>query len=299
MDRLREMELFVAVVEAGGLASGGRSFGMSAPAVSRGIASLEERLGVRLLHRTTRRIGLTDAGARYLESIRRLLEDLRAAERDAAGEAGAPRGHLTVTASVTFGRTALAPVLRSFLAAYPDVTLSVPLLDRVVNLVEEGIDVAVRIGDLSDSSMVARRVGEIRRILVASPAYLAQRGVPQRPADLRDHAVVAFTGLMPHREWRHIVNGASRAVSVMPRLEINDALTCIDAARHDEGITIALSYMVAGELRAGTLVPVLEEFAPPAAPIHLVHPAARLVAPKLRAFLDHAGPELQRCLRGI
>ena len=299
MDRLREIEIFVAVVEAGGLASGGRRFGMSAPAVSRGLASLEQRLGVRLLHRTTRRISLTEAGARYLDATRRLLEDLRAAEQDAAGEAEAPRGHLNITASVTFGRTALAPVLRSFLAAYPEITISALLLDRVGNLVEEGIDVAVRIGDLADSSMVARRVGEIRRILVAAPEYLSQRGLPQRPADLRDHAVIAFSGLMPHGEWRHVVNGTGRSQTVTPRLEINDAMTCIDAARQSEGITIALSYMVADDLRAGTLVPVLDAFTPPAVPIHLVHPASRLVAPKLRAFLDHAAPSLQKALRNL
>lgn len=299
MDRLREMELFVAVVEAGSLARGGRDVGMSAPAASRGLASLEERLGVRLLHRTTRRISLTDAGARYLEAIRRVLDDLSAAERDAAGEAEAPRGHLNITASVTFGRTALAPVLRSFLAAYPDITASVLLLDRVVHLVEEGIDVAVRIGELVDSSMMARRVGEIRRVLVASPAYLARCGVPLRPADLHDHTVIAFTGLMPHREWRHVVNGAGRSLSLQPRLEINDALTCIDAAMQDEGITIALSYMVADALREGTLVPVLQDCTPPAVPVHLVHPGTRIIAPKLRVFLDHTGPRLQKRLREL
>ncbi len=299
MDRLREMELFVAVVDAGGLANGGRRLGMSAPAVSRGLASLEERLGVRLLQRTTRSISLTDAGARYLESTRRLLEELSLAEQDAAGEAEAPRGHLNITASVAFGRTALPPVLRSFLAAYPDITASVLLLDRIVHLVEEGVDIAVRIGELADSSMVARRVGNVRRMLFASPAYLTRRGIPQRPVDLRNHDVIAFTGLMPQREWRHVVNGASRAVTVRPRLEINDAMTCIDAASQGEGITIALTYMVADALRAGTLVPVLEAFAPPAVPVHLVHSDARLTAPKLRAFLDHAAPRLQRQLRAL
>ena len=292
MDRLREMEVFVAVVEAGSFVGAATSLGTSPPAVTRAVASLEDRLGIRLLNRTTRALRLTDAGERFVEHARRLLDDIEQAERDTLGETSAPAGHLTVTASATFGRMVLAPIVTAFLAEYPKVTVSVRLHDRVVDLLDEGIDVAVRIAELPDSSLVARRVGEVRRLLVASPGYLATYGTPDAPAQLREHAVIAFTGLMPGHEWRYRAEGRTRSVAITPRLEINDALSALATAEAGEGITPALSYMISDAVAAGKLVPVLEDWAPAPAPVHLVHQQGRLVPPKIRAFMDFAAPRL-------
>jgi DNA-binding transcriptional LysR family regulator len=296
LDRLRELEVFVAVAEANGLARAGARLRISPPAVTRAVASLEKRLGARLFNRTTRSLSLTEAGTRFLASTRRLLAELADAERDALGESAKPAGQLTVTASVSFGRMTLAPIVRSFLRQQPRVTVSLLLLDRVVNLVEEGVDVALRIAQLPDSSLVARRVGEVRRVLVASPRYLAKQGWPVAPAELERHQLIAFTGLMPTREWRFGTGRSAVHVSVAPRLEINDASAAIAAAEAGEGISIALSYMVARAVASGRLVTLLDGFMPVAVPVQLVYPNARLVAPKLRAFLDFAVPRLSTAL---
>lgn len=299
MDRLHEIEVFIAVADAGSFAKAGARLRLSPPAVTRAISALENRLGARVFNRTTRSLTITDVGQRFLESARRVLTDLESAEKEAVGETGAPQGHLTVTASVTFGRSALAPVVCSFLAQYPRVSVSVLLLDRIANLVEEGIDLAVRIGPLPDSSLVAKRVGTVRRVLVASPGYLARRGAPLSPADLRLHSMIAFTGLMPNREWRFFDGRTGNSVSFMPRLEINDALAAIAAAEMGDGITIALSYMVANHVREGRLVTVLDNVTPPPVPVHLVYPQNRLIAPKLRAFVDFVTPRLRDTLESL
>ncbi|MGE3149728.1 MAG: LysR family transcriptional regulator [Pseudorhodoplanes sp.] len=296
MDRLHEIEVFIAVADAGSFAKAGTRLRLSPPAVTRAISALEDRLGARVFNRTTRSLTITDVGRRFLESARRVLADLDTAEKEAVGEAAMPQGHLTITASVTFGRSALAPVVCGFLTQHPRVTASVLLLDRVVNLVEEGIDVAVRIGHLPDSNLIAKRIGVVHRILVASPDYLTRRGGPASPADLQLHSVIAFTGLMPNREWRFVNEQKPGSVSLNPRFEINDAVTAIQAAEMGHGITIALSYMVSDQIRAGTLVPVLDNFTLPPQPVHLVYPHARLVAPKIRAFIDFAAPRLKAAL---
>lgn len=294
MDRLHELEVFVAVADAGSFAKAGARLRLSPPAVTRAVASLEDRLGARVFQRTTRSLAITEVGRRYLESARRILDDLETAGKEAVGEAAEPQGHLVVTSSVTFGRSVLAPVVCAFLEQHPRVTASVLMLDRVVALVEEGVDVAVRIGDLPDSSLVARKVGSVRRILVASPAYLARRGTPATPADLKNHAVIGFTGLMPSRELRFESRSSATTVAVRPAFEVNDALAAIDAAVAGHGVTIALSYMVRGAIDAGALAPVLDDATPPPRPVHLVHPETRLVAPKVRAFLDFAAPRLRK-----
>lgn len=296
MDRLHEIEVFIAVADAGSFARAGTRLRLSPPAVTRAISALEERLGARVFSRTTRSLTITDVGQRFLESTRGVLADLDAAEKEAVGEAAVPQGHLTITASVTFGRSALAPVVGSFLGHYPRVTASVLLLDRIVNLVEEGIDVAVRIGRLPDSNLVAKRIGAVHRILVASPDYLAERGTPASPADLRVHSTIAFTGLMPNREWRFLNGQKPGSVGLNPAFEINDAAAAIQAAEMGHGITIALSYMVSDKIRDGKLVPVLDTFALPPQPVHLVYPHARLVAPKIRTFVDFAAPRLKTAL---
>jgi DNA-binding transcriptional LysR family regulator len=218
---------------------------------------------------------------------------------NAVGETARPQGRLTLTASVTFGRFALAPIVRAFLAAYPRVQASLLLLDRLTSLVDEGIDAAVRIGPLPDSSLVARRLGDVRRVLVASPDYLHRHGVPDTPQALRNHEVIAFTGLMPNREWRYADDRGGGAVPVSARFEVNDALAALTAAEQGDGISIALSYMVEDALRTGRLVTVLGAFTPPAVPVHLVYPPSRLMAPKLRTFIDFAVPRLAAVLDGL
>lgn len=299
MNRLHQIEVFVAVAEAGSFAGAARQLRLSPPAVTRAIAALEDRLGVRVFNRTTRSVTITDPGARFLETARRILGDLESAEREAMGETTAPQGHLTLTASVTFGRMALAPVVTEFLTQYPRVSVSVLLLDRVVNLAEEGVDLAVRIGPLTTSSLIAKKIGAVHRILVASPAYLAECGRPLTPASLTQHRVIAFTGLMPNRDWRYRAGARTGTVALTPRFEINDATAAIEAAIQGHGIAIALSYMVAEHLRAGRLVPVLQEFTLPPQPVHLVYQQARLMAPKNRAFLDFAAPRLKAALEDL
>lgn len=296
MDRLHEIEVFIAVAEAGNFAKAGARLRLSPPAVTRAISALEDRLGARVFNRTTRSLTITDVGQRFLESARRVLTDLDTAEKEAVGEAAMPQGHLTITASVMFGRSALAPVVCGFLSQHPRVAASVLLLDRIVNLVEEGIDVAVRVGHLPDSNLIAKPIGAVHRMLVASPDYLARRGAPASAADLRLHSVIAFTGLMPNREWRFLNGQKPGSVSLHPTFEINDALAAIQAAEMGHGITTALSYMVSDQIRDGKLAPVLEAFMLPPEPVHLVYPHARLVAPKVRAFMDFAAPRLKTTL---
>ncbi|MEF3365009.1 LysR family transcriptional regulator [Methylocystis sp. 9N] len=300
MGRFQELKTFVAVAETGGFAKAAAQLGSSPPAVTRLIASLEARLGVQLFHRTTRIVQLTESGRRFAGRARALLLDLEDAEKEAGGEGGAPSGHLTLTASATMGRSLLPPIVAPFLNANPRVSATLLLLDRVVNLIEEGVDIALRVGRLPGSSLISTRIGEVTRVLVASPDYLARRGAPRAPDDLRLHSIIAFTGLMPDREWRYGGVGAKGGrISLRPRLEINDALTAIASAEKGEGVTIALSYMVSEGIRSGRLVEVLREHTPPPIPVQLVYPESRLVAPKVRAFIDFAAPRLRAALGEI
>lgn len=296
MDRLRAMETLVAIVDAGGFARAGARLGMSPPAVTRAVAALEDRIGARLMTRTTRRVHLTEAGMLFLESSRRLLAELDAAERAAAGSAAEPQGHLALTASVTLGRTILLPIVTGFLASHAQVTASMILVDRVVDLIEEGLDVGVRIGDLPESSLVASRVGMVRRILVASPTYLERHGVPRHSSDLKRHSIIAFTGLMSGPELRLARGGRVERVAVAPRLAVTDAGAALTAAEAGEGIMPVLSYMVAEQVRSGRLKVVLKHAQPPPTPVHLVYPQGRMLASKVRAFIDYARPKLMRAL---
>ena len=299
MDRFHELKVLLAVAETGGFAKAAARLNSSPPAVTRAVAGLEARLGVELFKRTTRRVHLTENGRVLAERARLVLADLEAAEREASGEAALPTGQLTITASVTMGRSILPPIISTFLDAYPRVTARAVLLDRVANLVEEGIDVALRVGQLPDSSMMSRAVGEVRRLLVASPGYLERRGTPRAPADLKLHSIIAFSGLMPNREWTYAGERSASRVTLQPRFEINEASAAIGAAEAGDGITIALSYMVAKQIREGRLVPVLERYALPAVPVQLVYPESRLVAPKVRAFVDFATPRLRSALADL
>lgn len=298
MDRLDAIGVFAAVAESGSFSAAARRLEVSASAATRAVAALERRLGVRLLTRTTRRVGLTEAGARFLESARRVLAELESAERSLAGSAAEPAGELSLTAPVTFGRLHVAPLVADFLAAFPRVTARLLLVDRVVDLVEEGIDAAVRIGALPDSSLRALKVGEVRRIVVAAPAYLRRCGVPRHPRELAAHRIIAFGGIGTGRQWRFGAGRERLAVTVAPVLEVNDAAAAIALAERGDGLVRVLSYQAAEALAAGRLVPLLEPFAPPPLPVQLVHPPGRFLPAKTRAFIDFAAPRLRAALGG-
>ena len=299
MDRFNELKVFVSVAESGGFAKAAARLRSSPPAVTRTVAALEQRVGVQLFNRTTRMVSMTEAGRRFLEHARRILTDLDVAESELAGESTMPSGHLTITSPVTMGRMMLPSIVTNFLHAHPHVTAKVLLFDRITNLIEEGIDVGLRVGQLPDSSLIARQVGEVRRILVASPAYLSKHGTPKDPTDLKRHSMIAFTGLLPSREWVFGEAKTARRIALKPRFEINDAAAAIAAAEGGGGITIALSYMVARKIGERRLQQVLGSFAPSAVPVQLVYPESRLVAPKVRAFVDYAAPKLRSALRGL
>jgi DNA-binding transcriptional LysR family regulator len=286
MDRIDAMQAFVAVADLQGFAPAARKLKLSPPAVTRLIAALEERLGARLLQRTTRKVALTDVGARYLERIRRVLADIEEAERAAEGESARPSGQLVVSAPLGFGRLHVSPVMSAYLKRYPEVSGELRLEDRVVSLVEDGIDLAVRIGELADSSLVARHVGEMRRIVVASPAYLKARGEPKRPADVVSHDTIQFGSTVAAVDWRFSDDGEAVRIAYAPRLLTNSSDAAVQYAEASGGLTRVLAYQAAASLKAGRLKVVLEKFELPASPIHIVYPTSRLLSAKVRTFID-------------
>ena len=288
MDRLQAMTTFVAVVDSGGFASAARKLNLSPPVVTRAVAELEERLGLRLLTRTTRIVRVTDAGARFAEDCRRILGDIEEAETAATGTHAAPRGTLTLTAPVLFGHLYVAPILVDYLQRYPEVEAQCLFLDRVVNVVEEGIDVAVRIGELPDSSLQATRVGRVRRVLVASPAYLKARGVPLRPEALTEHTIVSASAVTPVSEWRFNDAGRPLLQRLHPRMRTTTNDSAIAAAVAGLGITRLLSYQVAAHLKTGALHILLEDFEGAPLPVHVVHHEGRRATQKVRSFIDLA-----------
>jgi DNA-binding transcriptional LysR family regulator len=288
MDRLDAMQAFVAVADLQGFAPAARKLGLSPSGVTRLIAALEERLGARLLQRTTRSVTLTDVGTRYLERVRRILADVEEAESSAEGERVRPSGRLVASAPIGFGRLHVSPVMSRYLARYPEVSGELRLTDRMINLVEDGVDLAVRIGHLADSTLVARHVGEMRRIVVASNAYLKQRGEPNKPEAIASHDTVQFGPTMAAPEWRFVEDGRDIRVATTPRLTTNSADAAIQYAVQGGGLTRVLAYQAAEAIKAGQLKIVLEKFEPPALPIHIVYPTSRLLSAKVRAFIDLA-----------
>jgi DNA-binding transcriptional LysR family regulator len=286
MDRLDAMTVFVTVAELRGFAPAARRIGLSPSAVTRMIAALEERLSIQLLHRTTRAVSLTDAGARYLESARRILTAVDEAEGAARAERVEPTGRFVIAAPRSFGGREVAPLICEFLARYPSVTGSLMLDDRLINLVEDGVDLAVRIGHLDDSSLRARVVGKTRRVVVASPGYLARSKRPRRPEDLAVHRIIQFTALTPAPEWRFTRDGAERRIAVRPSFLTNSADAAIGHAERGGGLAMVLAYQVVDAVRAGRLEVVLPRFELPPLPIQLVYPAARLVSANVRAFIE-------------
>lgn len=290
MDRLDTMRVFVAVAEEQGFASAARRLAMSPPAVTRAVSALEERIGTRLFHRTTRIVRLTEAGTRFLSDCKRILGEIEEAEASAAGSHAEPAGELALTASVMFGRMFVAPLLLDFLAQHPRVTMRTLFVDRIVDLLEEGLDVAVRIAHLPDSSLTARQVGSVRRVVCASPAYLEAHGKPRTPADIARFDTIAFSTVAMRDEWTF---AAAATIRPPARLIVNTNEVAIAAAVAGYGLARVLSYQIAPELRAGRLKIVLAEFEPPPLPIHIVHLEGRRAAAKVRAFVDFAVDRLR------
>jgi DNA-binding transcriptional LysR family regulator len=286
MDRIDAMQAFVAVAELQGFAPAARKLGLSPSGVTRLIAALEDRLGVRLLQRTTRSVTLTDIGTRYLERARRILADVEEAEGSAQDERTRPSGRLVVSAPVGFGRLHVSPVMSAYLKRYPEVFGELRLADRIVNLVEDGVDLAVRIGHLPDSSLVARHVGEMRRIVVASPDYLGQRGEPDTPKAMVSHDTIQFGATIASPDWRFVEDGHEIRVACTPRFTTNSADAAIQYAGQGGGLTRVLAYQAAEAIKAGRLRVVLAKFEQPPLPIHIVYPTSRLLSAKVRSFID-------------
>jgi DNA-binding transcriptional LysR family regulator len=286
MDRIDAMHAFVAVADLEGFAPAARKLKLSPSAVTRLIAALEERLGARLLQRTTRSVNLTDAGRRYLERARRILADVEEAERAAEGERTRPSGRLVVSAPLGFGRLHVSPVMSAYLKRYPEVSGELRLEDRVINLVEDGIDLAVRIGRLADSSLVARHVGEMRRIVVASPAYLRARGEPRTLDAIASHDTIQFGSAVGLADWRFLDRGKEVRIACTPRFSSNSSDAAIQYAVEGGGITRVMAYQAAEALKTGKLKIVLEKFELPALPINIVYPTSRLLSAKVRTFID-------------
>jgi len=288
MDRLAAMKAFVAVADAHGFAPAASKLALSPSVVTRLVAGLEHQLGIRLLQRTTRSVTLTDAGTRYLVRARRILADVEEAEESALAERGLPTGRLVVTAPMMFGRLHVSPLMCRYLDAHPHVIGELSLSDRNANLVEDGIDVAVRIGQLPDSSLVARKAGSTRRVVVASPKYLARHGIPVTPAELASHRTIQFTALAPFTDWSFARDGRDIRAAVSSQYATNSADAALWHAERDGGLTLALSYQVAEAVQQGRLRIVLEDFEPEAMPIQFVYPTSRLLSAKVRSFIDLA-----------
>jgi DNA-binding transcriptional LysR family regulator len=283
MDRFDAMQAFVAVADLRGFAPAARRLGLSPSAVTRLVAALEDRLGARLLQRTTRSVTLTDVGARYLERIRRVLADLEEAEGSAQQERTLPSGRLVVSAPIGFGRLHVSQLMSAYLTRYSEVSGELRLSDRMINLVEDGVDLAVRIGHLPDSSLVARHVGEMRRIVIASIGYIREHGEPSTPEAVVAHATIQF-GAAP--DWRFVRDGQELRLTVTPRFVTNSADAAIQHAEHGGGLTRVMAYQAAESIRTGRLRIVLAQFEQPALPIHIVYPTSRLLSAKVRAFID-------------
>jgi DNA-binding transcriptional LysR family regulator len=293
MDKFNLIIIFIAVVDTNGFAAAARKLNISPPAVTRAINELETQLHVRLLTRTTRKVRVTDAGARYVEDCRRIIAELSEAEESAGGSHGAPRGRLTLTAPVLFGSKFVTPIVAEYLQTYPEVSATCLFLDRIVNMMDEGIDVAIRIGELPDSSMQSIRVGQVRRVICAAPGYLKSHGLPKKPGDLQNHTIISANSMAPSPEWTLMEDGVARVIRLQSRFVTSTNDSAIAAAVGGFGLTRLLSYQIAEFMRAGQLKTVLSQYEPPALPIHVVHREGRHASKKARAFIDLAVERLR------
>ncbi|WP_330109935.1 LysR family transcriptional regulator [Methylophaga thalassica] len=286
MDRLHLMTVFVAVVENEGFASAARKLRLSPPAVSRAVSELETRLGVKLLHRTTRHLQITDAGQRYYKDAKQIVALSEEADDAVRGRNAIPKGLVRITASVLFGRLYVMDGLISYLKNYPEMQVDALFVDRVVNMLEEGIDVAIRIGELQDSSYKAIKVGAIRRVLCASTPYLKEHGYPKKPEDLADHRIILARGLSPSNELKFTDNGKATSVRVHPFLTVSDNFSAEKAVLAHMGISRFLSYQVADSLESGALKIILSEYEHPPVPVHVVHREGRYSSARTRSLID-------------
>ncbi len=299
MDRLESMSIVLAVAEAGSLSAAARRQKMPLATVSRKVSELEAHLRTKLFHRSSRALVPTDAGLSYIAAAKRILADVTEAERAASGEYTTPRGDLSVSTLVALGRLCLQPILAQFLATFPEVDVQLNLQDRAVNLLEDHIDVALRVGDLADSSLIAVRVGEIRRVVCASPAYLKSRGTPRSPDDLSAHDCISYPPMQSPTTWRFKRGQIEYAVPVRSRFIASNLESACDAARAGIGITVAFSYLVAESVVSRELIPLLQDFQPAPQPVSFVYSPNRYMPAKLRAFLDFAVPRLRESLADI
>jgi len=298
MDRLEAMRVFVHVVDAGSLSGAARALDMPLPTVSRRLSDLERRLKTQLITRSTRHLTLTNAGLEYVTTCRRILDEIDQAERRAAGEYTAPKGDLVITAPIVFGRMHLLPIVTEFLKAYPEINIRLVLGDRLLNLLEDHVDLAVRIGALPDSSLIATRLGTTRHVVCGSPRYFAENGTPQHPHDLRDHACVTFEGLDSATQWLFATGKTALVIPVKSRLAVSTAEAAIDAAVAGVGVTRVIAYQTAALCRDGALKRVLEAFEPEALPVSMLYAGHGRLPLKARAFLDFTGPRLRSRLDG-
>lgn len=299
MNKLDAMRVFATVVDAGSLSAASRRLGMPLATVSRKLSDLEQHLGVSLLIRTTRHLTLTDAGRQYHEACQRILSDLEEADRAAMGEYSVPRGELVITAPIVFGRLHVLPVVNDFLRICPEVDVRLVLGDRLSNLLEEHIDLAVRIQHLPDSGYMATRVGQVRRVVCASPGYLARHGEPDTPQSLAAHQCISHQMPLMPTAWSFRVDEHEVSLPVRPRLSVSTAEAAIDAAIAGGGLTQVLCYQMAAAEKAGLLRKVLEDFECPPIPVSVVYNRQGRLPLKLRAFLDHAVPKLRAGMAGL
>lgn len=297
MDRLDAMSVLLSVVEHGSLSAASRALHSPLPTVSRKIVELEAHLGVRLITRTSRRVLITEAGESYVAAARQILERVEEAERRATGEYAAPKGDLTMTAPIVFGRLHVLPVITDFLKAFPDINIHLTMSDRTISLADEHTDVALRISELSDSNLIAIRLGSIRTTIYANPDYLERHFRPSHPDELKNHDCIAFGGVLSTRFWTFHDGAKNIAVPIRTRLSVNTAEAAVDAAAAGLGITRVMAYQAKSAVDASLLVPLLEDFEQEATPVHLVHLSQGLMPLKLRTFLDFATPRLRALLK--
>ena len=299
MDRLEAMAVLLAVAETGSLSAASRKLKTPLATVSRKVSELEAHLNARLLMRSNRSAVLTDAGRAFVAASRRILTDVAEAERDAAGDSTELRGELVLSAPIALGRACLLPVVTEFLTAHPSVDVRLMLTDRRVNMIEEKIDIGLRVGDLDDLSLVAKKVGSVRRVVCASPVYLERRGTPRTPDDLKDHDCVTFENTLSAQSWTFHIGKSEKAVPIHSRLIVSTAEAATDAAVAGLGLTRMLDYQIDAQRRAGALVLVLEKFRSAPKPVHLIYEAGPHLPLKIRTFLDYAAPRLKAAMRAL
>ncbi|MDV7341408.1 LysR family transcriptional regulator [Terasakiella sp. A23] len=299
MDQLSAMTVFTHVVDTGSFSKASQKLSMPLPTVSRKIAELEDHLGAQLLTRTTRKLSLTESGARYLEAARRILNDVQEAERQASSEFVEPVGTMTITAPSAFGKLHVLPIVREFLNEFPKVNIRLQLADQVLHLLDEHIDLGLRIGNLSDSTMMAKPLGHVQFLHCASPLYLKEKGATPTPDTLDDFNLISFGNLDLRQEWTFNIDGKAKTFPIKPRLMVNSAEAAVESAVHHAGITRVLSYQAAEQIHRGVLERVLTDYPTKLNPVHFVYPQGRLVPLKLRTFLDFAAPRLKKRLQTI